>query len=271
MTEDTTCRWVDGSLEAYLFDDLDPESRLRLEAHAETCADCAGEIDAHRHVEQLVQAVYRERLDTARRSKPAGAMGGWVFRPAWIAAAAIIVVLAGSLFVRTPAPASGVADDAGEFAAPDKAEEITVERAKPEDALESVPRAAEPLPVAVPGEFSLEDPAGYLLSLEDFRGSALVIGLLSPNDIAAFRAAYERFRGTDALRFIGIPAGSGELAPGIPAMRNRGESVLGTPPGGFVLVGPDGSVNGRGAVSDPAFEESIGRWIEEGFTLARVE
>lgn len=154
---------------------------------------------------------------------------------------------------------------------PDKTDEVPIERAKPEDAPEGV---GDPAPASTPADrpgFSLEDPAGYLLSLDDFRGSALVIGVLRENDIEAFRETYERFRGSDSVRFIGVPLDPGGVGVGLPTMRNRGDSVLDTPPGGFVLVGPDGSVEGRGLVSDPEFPRRVERWIEAGLSLVRVE
>lgn len=282
MTEKTTCQWVDDHIEAYLFDDLARDSRQRVDDHARSCTDCAAELASHREIEQLVRAAYRNRLDAAHappRSRAVGARsertrapGGWLSGGAWIgtATAAGVVLLAGGLLVWAPRSANDPVQS-GQVDQPEKADEIPVERAKPEDAEEATPNPSVPTASTDRGEFSLEDPAGYLLSLDDFSGSALVIGVLDEGDVPAFRETYERFRGTDRIRFIAVPSGSGPLPAGVPSMRNRGDSVLSTPPGGFVLVGPDQMVDGRGMTSDPDFAQLIERWIEEDFSFARVE
>lgn len=269
MTENATCRWVDDNIEAYLFNDLAAHERRRLDDHRQSCPECARELESHLEVEQLVRAVYRERLASARARHAGSAGATWRLGPALagVGIAAILILTVG-LPVRTPGP--DPTNMAGNRE-PDKTDDVSIERAKPEEAPDGV---RDPVPAVPPPdrpEFSLEDRAGYLLSLDDFRGSALIIGVLGENDIDAFRETYEQFRGIDSVRFIGVPLDPGDAPVGLPTMRNRGNSVLDTPPGGFVLVGPDGSVDGRGRVSDPEFPRQVERWIEAGLSHVRVE
>jgi hypothetical protein len=185
---------------------------------------------------------------------------------AGVAAAALLILTVGLLVWMPTSDRTNLATNPE----PEKTDEVPIERAKPEEA----PEVADRTPPAAPADrpaFLLEDPAGYLLSLEDFRGSALVLGVLTANDVETFRTTYEQFRGSDGVRFIGVPLDFDETPAGLPSMRNRGVSVLDTPAGGFVLVGPDGSVDGRGSVSDPEFPAAVERWIEAGLSLVRVE
>jgi hypothetical protein len=269
------CKWVESQLEAYFSETMASNARAELERHSASCATCGAELDAFAKVDELVAAHFRQQLRIADRRSPRGAqpirLAGAIATAAGVFLAVWIGV--GALGPAPEVPASGTAassEGGGEV----KADETPdAERAKPDPAPQpstatpdrQAPSIGEAMADAPAARFYVQDAAGYFHTLEDFQGSALVLGVMA-NDadhIAAFERAYERY-GAEGLRFLGVPADdSPAFTVRFPTMTNRNSTLLETGAGEFAILAPDGSVYARGSLDGAELAEAIEGGIRE--------
>jgi hypothetical protein len=268
------CQWVESHLEGYFSNTMESDARAELERHAAACAACGGELAAFATVDKLVSAHFRQQLRIANRT---GARGIQPLRLAGAVATAAGVFVAVWIGVGALRPASAIpetaginADAGGEAGKADESPDA--ERAKPNPASAILDRRART--GASPGEgaeehFYVQDAAGYFHTLEDFRGSVLVLGVIDGDaaHIAGFEQAYERYGPESALRFLAVStAPDPRFMARFPTMANRNSTLLETPSGEFVILAPDLSVYTRGtlggneliAAIEAAMQEDLG-------------
>ena len=98
------CPAVRDELPALLYDDLDTDSKRRVERHLESCSECRAELESHRRTMQLLDSwsVDTDRVATwaDRERSRRGVMLAWL-RPMSIGAAAALIVFAALGFVGT--------------------------------------------------------------------------------------------------------------------------------------------------------------------------
>jgi len=255
------CQWVESRLEMFLSDSADPEVRTRIQSRLETCDSCRHEVEGYGEVDKRVRAYFDHQLVRAesgarlslRPMRLAGAFAGVgaIALALWMGIGAPDAELTPALEEAT------LADSTYDGPVLKAAEGTDVLRAKPGEG--SVPppvvdvpttdlnAVAAPLP-EVTRDFYVTDTAGNSRTLVDYSGSILVLGVFDGTGHDAFEEAHSAY-GTDArFSFVGVSLNP-DIRPGnttFPLMSNRGSSLLGTPAGAFTIVGPDGTIVGRG-------------------------
>ncbi len=274
------CQWVEKRLEDYLSDQSDPETRTRIQTHADTCDPCRTEIEEYRQVDRLVSAYFGQQLARAHRAPRI--VPGWLTRGAALAGAGAIVLI---LVVRFPwsgdqriAPATGQTAMAaatgsgseGDVKDPaiDDANRAKLGVADPTDLAAASAAAIEATGTAVGApEFSVMDPAGYALSLADYQGTILVFAVFDENadGAAAFQQAYETFGTSGTVRMLGVARNSGSRPAGVtfPLGINSGSTLMGARAGEFVVVNQEGRVYTRGSLIEGSFLASLASALGE--------
>ena len=255
------CHWVESRLEDFLSDSTDPEVRTRIESHLKTCDTCRQNVEGYGEVDKRLRAYLEHQLVRAESGARLS------LRPMRLAGAfAGVGAIALALWMGIGAPDAELTPALEEAALADStydgpvlkaAEGTDVLRAKPGEGSVSPPdvdvrttalnAVAAPLP-EVTRDFYVTDTAGYSRTLVDYSGSILVLGVFDGTGHDAFEEARSTYSTDARFSFVGVSLNP-EIRPGnttLPLMSNRGSSLLGTPAGAFTIVGPDGTIVGRG-------------------------
>ncbi|MFL5345444.1 MAG: anti-sigma factor family protein [Hyalangium sp.] len=118
-----TCQELDRLLYPYLDGEFQPEERMDVESHLETCADCARRVEKEREIQQTLRRAARHSVQTSRapQSLRAGIQVGLrreqrrALQLQWLrlsAAALVVVAVGGGWFALRPEERQRFVDDA---------------------------------------------------------------------------------------------------------------------------------------------------------------
>lgn len=276
----TDCQWVERQLEDYLCGQSDPQTQTRIEAHAEACEACRAELDGFQEVDRLVSSYYQQQLERAHR--PPRFAPGWVARGAALAGAgAIVLALGVGLPWTADQPMGPGAGQSAMSAATGSPSDGGTKDPATDEANRAKPGIGEPAGDAVgagpaldltgtavaTSDFSVMDPAGYAVSLADYRGTVLVFAVFdeSGDGAAAFQQAYESFGTSGDVRMLGVASDSRSRPAGVtfPLGVNSGSTLLGAEAVEFVVVTREGEVYMRGSLTESSFLAALGSALGE--------
>ncbi len=118
-----TCQELERLLYPYLDGEFQPEERMDVETHLETCADCARRVEKEREIQQALRRAARHSVQTSRapQSLRAGIQGGLrreqrrALQFQWLrlsAAALVVVAVGGGWFALRPEERQRFVEDA---------------------------------------------------------------------------------------------------------------------------------------------------------------
>jgi anti-sigma factor (TIGR02949 family) len=118
-----TCQELDRLLYPYLDGEFQPEERMDVETHLETCADCTRRVEKEREIQQALRRAARHSIQTSRapQSLRLGIQGGLrreqrrALQFQWLrlsAAALVVVAVGGGWFALRPEERQRFVDDA---------------------------------------------------------------------------------------------------------------------------------------------------------------
>jgi hypothetical protein len=268
----TNCHWYQSKLEAFFSEELPAEDLELFKTHLVSCEDCSRQVRELNGIDPAVRQVFQHRLATAR------AAAQWNTRPrVWKLALAGSTVAAalilGVSLLTNPgaAPKSDIVQQ--QQLAPEPKLEQVVEAPKQKTSEAGDPKLAKPTegtpvppapqpeldrrPVDGP-EFAILDPNnGQSNTLEDYRGRALLFGVISSEEkeaIANLQALYKEF-GTNPKVFVrAVPEHRDDKIEGatFPVWYNHGSKLMGVQKGQFVLLDASGASKMKGSLASAA-------------------
>jgi hypothetical protein len=253
----TPCDWIESRIEDLVSDD--PRLDRVIGEHTSGCASCRRQVDTYLEVGRLLGACFHQRAVEARRAATAPRLPARLVLAAAVLGAVLLAVWFGVL----GGSARIAVDSASGVPTGPSAIEAGPDRAKPSD--------GEPEASLIPGEvappppadirFYVMDATGYVHTLDEFRGSVVVMGVLEGGAEAGLKLGrlYESIPPRADLRFlaVGLDAMPAAEVRGIPLMVNRGSTLLETAAGEFAILTREGQVHSRGTLSDPDFEDLV--------------
>jgi hypothetical protein len=265
MTVD--CQWIEKNLEALFCDKLNSEESRLAREHIDSCGSCAKEVAALNMIDPLVKRLFQSELNRSLGARP---LPRRVPTPALVGLSSALIAVSVLLFftlrvpqqnavVQTGTVAEQVAPASSPEAAPlvKSPDGTSLERAKPVEGAPPDRLPTAPVATAAPDnnapDFLVNDPAGYSRTLNDYRGHALVIGVLNASqpDVASnLESLYKSFGVNSKLRFIGISNDRQArlVNTTFPVAYNQGSKLLGAQPGEFVLLDEAGTIQLRGSL-----------------------
>jgi len=277
----TNCQWCESQQEAYFTEELSSENRGLFEAHLASCESCNRQVKELRQIDPMVQRVLHRRLGVAR------AAGQWNTRPrVWrVALAGSGVALAtvlglGVIALRPEAPPQFTAANrppaVEESPLPviDNPKKVTgsapIFQTKPEEGT-STPPAPQPeldqRPLDGP-DFEISDDSGGVFSLDNYKGSVLLFGVVSSAQNEAtsnLQELYVAFGSNPKVRILGVPNHREDKFEGatFPRRFNNASKLLGVQNGQFAIVDSTGSVKMKGSLANAADVARAGRQLEQ--------
>jgi len=261
------CQWFTKNFEAYCTETLGPAESRQAAEHAASCSACARELQSYREIDPLIKQLFKHRMTLAQspRAVPRGFGLRFAMAGGGLAIAAALAIFA-LLPDAAPPPAPLASNPVNppvsgqEDALQNPAEAPAgIERAKPADHAEkgsATPGPETPVRDNAPA-FMVIDAAGYATTLENYRGYALLFGVVSserPETAAALERLYRTFSGNVKMRILGVSRRRENKPSGttFPFVFNNGSRLLDAADGEVLLVGPDGDVRFEGSLlSDP--------------------
>jgi hypothetical protein len=264
----TDCQWFNSNLEAYFAEEL-PEDDARLaNEHLQSCPSCSAQARELRDIDPLVKQVFRLRLAQAQTAIPIAspkrmtlALAGTGMVLALLIA--LVVNLRPSPQIETVAGAdSPVTDPVVESKETpvDKSTALEIGRAKPEPLDASTSRVVQPAPkvaaTVTDSAFAVIDDVGHEMTLENYRGKALLFGVWSSDQAGTaegMERLYKALGGNPKLRILGVASKTNDKAKGtFPVVFNHGSQLLGLRPGQFVLLDASGNKQATGSLLEDA-------------------
>jgi hypothetical protein len=269
----TNCEWLNSKLEAYFCDDLAGEDVRRFQAHLSLCAECRQQMDSFNQIDPLVRGVLQHRLVVAQMAvRGNGHSRGFklvlaVAGGGTLAAALVLLVIGmGSTQQQNPAlpvavqqpPAisspiepDGIKKNSGQ--------EQKVNLGKPLDGPPVQPAPQPHLDDALANgpDFAVADAAGYPFTLEKYRGRALLVGVVSPDQktaVSNLEQLYEAFGSNSRVAILAVARHRDDKFRDakFPLFFNNGSKLLGAREGEFRLLDPTGKMKLDGSLADPA-------------------
>jgi hypothetical protein len=275
MTDD--CKLMESNLGDFLTDQVDLETKGRIEQHLDTCERCRNELAGYEEVDRRIGVYFDRQVAIAHAAGHPQIRVGRLATAvvvAGVAAVALVLWLPGSsdiptggvpLAAEVSVPIDTVVDEiakATDLPAPARAKPSTATPGEDPSAAATTTDAVSPGLI-----FSVTDTAGYSYALSDFRGSVLVMAVFNDQSpgTAVFQQAYEALGSTQNLRFLGVTLSPKTQPDGVtfPVMLNRGSTLLDTPAGEYVVVTAEGNVHSRGALGTESLVSTIASTLRE--------
>lgn len=262
----TNCEWINSKLEAYFTNELPGEERQRFQTHLGSCSECSAEVESFKDIDSVIRGVFERRLAVARQASQINTRPR-VFKIALattgLAVAALVLAIGMTSFQQAPAPPLAIrtptVPDVQPEVKKDSVDEAnsTKKLAKPGDAAPAK-TASDPSLETVGSDapdFVITDDAGYTKTLENYRGSVFLFGVISHDQkdgVAGLQQIYNKFAANREIRIVGISRHRDEGINGatFPILFNHGSKLLGVPDGHFLLMDSTGKPRMEGSLTD---------------------
>lgn len=257
------CHWITANLESFFCDRLSADEHRLARLHIETCTECRNEVEDLEAVDLQVKRYFQHQLSLAKTHRPRrsrlslGAVGAAGAVMAALIALAVLLQRPAVEKTGQPETLPAVVSSSStpiETVAKDSSVPETI-RAKP-DVVDAAPAIiAKGSDVELKGDvdFVVIDPAGYIRTLEDYRGYAVLIGIWSssePQSGANLERIYQTFGGNAGIRVLGASNEQQGKPPNttFPVVYNHGSTLWEATSGEFVLLDQTGQFKLRGSL-----------------------
>jgi len=261
----TNCEWFDSKLEAYFCDDLASEELQRFKAHLASCSKCREQVESLNGIDPLVRGVMQHRLAVAQMAGHANGRPRVLklaLAAGTLAAAGVFVAFGLPFLQEVPPPPvavqpPGVQDPIETQEKKDPDAPAGINLAKPNDGTPVKPVLQPHLDTALANgpDFAIIDDGGYNRTLENYRGRALLFGVVSPEQKAAVTnldQIYEAYGSNPGIRIFAVARHRGDEFRGtkFPLVFNNGSKLLGVQEGEFILLDTTGKPILEGSLGD---------------------
>jgi len=264
----TNCNWLNSKLESYFCDTLTNEELSLFQSHLASCDACKQQIESFHALDPMVRRVLHRRLALAQRAAQTDTRPRVLklaFGMAGLAAVAVALVI-GMSFFQQEIPAPPIVDippGAQSPIGPEAVKKETTEQSgskllKPEDGdpVKPAPQPELDVPLANGPEFSITDAQGYTKTLESFRGTVFLFGVISSEQQGAtnnFQQIYETFQANRGIRMLAVARHrEDDLNTKIPLYFNNGSRLMGVEEAQYLLIDAAGKSSLKGSLSDSA-------------------
>lgn len=263
----TNCHWVTSKIEAYFCDTLSDEDLHLFRTHVASCPECRSQIESFKEIDAGVRTLFHSRLRLAQRAAQTNtrprvlrlAMAG-----AGLTLAAILLGMGLMVFQVAPGPEALQTPPSVPVPVP---EIIKEKQNTPVETLRAKPGAGTPATAAPQPnldlrspdgpDFAITDAAGYIATLETYRGRILLFAVVSSEQKAAMKnlqQIYDAFGSRPEIRIVGVSSRRDDELAGatFPKFFNQGSRLMGVREGDYLLIDASGNSRVGGSLSDAA-------------------